>query len=252
MKAIVQGSFAGFPAQFEFASDSLDELLAGILALIERGVRPLGEMRAPLRDLRPGQVRALVTKIKRDGDVVRLWFRGCQYESTKIFELSDLAEVGIDYNALQDGAEVPARFFVIYELSDKLNKENNPYKDVLWLERAEGYSVRTDPVGNVIEIAGEVGPVEPVPVLASPVSPPAPTIPPSEPPSELDAHFPRPTPQKATATLPDAKARFYARLSELIHDKRVPMDAAKRDPLAAHITALDWDTALSCLEAQAH
>jgi len=248
----VQGVFAGFPAQFKLSSDSLDELLAGILALRDRGVQPTGETRAPLRPLQPGQTRALVTKIKRDGDVVRLWFRGCQYETTKIFELSDLAEVGIDYSVLQDGAEVPARFFVVYALSDKLNKEGNAYKDVIWLERAEGYAVRTDPLGNVIEIAGEVAQAEPAhaPAAARPAAPP------SEPPSPLDEYFPRPeSPAPAAPTrpiLPDAKPRFYARLSELLREKRVPPDAAKREPLAAHIAAGSWDEALGCLEAQAH
>jgi hypothetical protein len=50
----------------------------------------------------------------------------------------------------------------------------------------------------------------------------------------------------------DGKAKFYARLTELLQAKRVPVDVTKREPLAAHIAAGSWDEALGCLEAQVH
>jgi hypothetical protein len=78
--------------------------------------------------------RILITKIIRRGDQAELYARGHRYPDLRLFDLSDLAEVGMDYANLAEGAETPARFWAAYELSDKLNKSGNPYKDIVALE----------------------------------------------------------------------------------------------------------------------
>jgi hypothetical protein len=106
-----------------------------------------------LRPLGQGQHRALVTKMQVTPEGwVRLFFRGCQYESTKLFDVADLAEAGIaDFDQLPVGEMLPTRFFCVYGFSEKKNKEGNPYRDVLWVEPAEGYHVTTEGLGDVVE-----------------------------------------------------------------------------------------------------
>ena len=58
--------------------------------------------------------------------------KGHRYKDLTLFDLSDLALVGIDYDDLAEGVETPCRFWAHYTLSDKLNV--NPYKDVAGLE----------------------------------------------------------------------------------------------------------------------
>jgi hypothetical protein len=78
--------------------------------------------------------RMLITKLVRTGERADLYAHGHRYKDLTLFDLSDLADVGIDYNALETGVETPCRFWAIYEESDKLNKANNPYKDIVALE----------------------------------------------------------------------------------------------------------------------
>ena len=88
--------------------------------------------------------RMLITKLVRTEQTrAELYARGHQWPDLKLFDLSDLIEVGIDANALPVGQEVPCRFWAIYELSDKLNKAGNPYKDVIALERMDGPATTT-------------------------------------------------------------------------------------------------------------
>ena len=82
--------------------------------------------------------RMLITKLVRTEQArADLYARGHQWPDLKLFDLSDLLEVGIDPAGLQIGQEVPCRFWAIYELSDKLNKAGNPYKDIIALERMD-------------------------------------------------------------------------------------------------------------------
>ena len=78
--------------------------------------------------------RMLITKLVRQGDRADLYARGHRYKDLTLFDLSDLADVGIDYANLETGAEVPCRFWAYWEPSDKLNKAGNAYKDVVMLE----------------------------------------------------------------------------------------------------------------------
>ncbi|MBN2129046.1 MAG: hypothetical protein JW741_06090 [Sedimentisphaerales bacterium] len=57
-----------------------------------------------------------------------------EYPELQLFDLSQLLLVGIDPNTLQDGVEHWCRFYAWYVQSDKLNKNGNPYKDVVRLE----------------------------------------------------------------------------------------------------------------------
>jgi hypothetical protein len=79
--------------------------------------------------------RMLITKLVRtNGTRADLFGKGHQWPDIKLFDLSDLRTVGVDPATLELGQEVPCRFWAIYELSDKLNKAGNPYKDVIALE----------------------------------------------------------------------------------------------------------------------
>lgn len=78
--------------------------------------------------------KMLITKIVRKGSTVELYAKGHRYRDTILFDASELSTVGIDYQNLADGTEVPTRFWCTYELSSKLNADGNPYKDVVALE----------------------------------------------------------------------------------------------------------------------
>lgn len=82
--------------------------------------------------------RLLVTKLVRtDNTRADLYGKGHQYKDLTLFDLGELAAVGIDPAGLAIGQEVPCRFWAVYTLSDKLNKSGNPYRDVLALERID-------------------------------------------------------------------------------------------------------------------
>ena len=78
--------------------------------------------------------RMLITKLVRRGDRADLIAKGHRYKDLTLFDLSDLALVGIDYNDLAEGVETPCRFWAHSTVSDKLNGNGNPYRDVAGLE----------------------------------------------------------------------------------------------------------------------
>lgn len=78
--------------------------------------------------------RLLITKLVRKGDRAELYARGHQWKDLVLFDLSDLADVGIDYTGLPEGTEVPCRFWAYWQESEKLNRAGRPYKDVVSLE----------------------------------------------------------------------------------------------------------------------
>jgi hypothetical protein len=90
--------------------------------------RPLGE----------GQHRILITKLVRTNETTAdLYGQRHRYADLKLFDLSELAVVGIDFANLPTGQPVPCRFFAVYEESKKKQKSTGtPYLDVLWLEPA--------------------------------------------------------------------------------------------------------------------
>jgi hypothetical protein len=87
------------------------------------------------------QERLLITKIRRrpDGKGADLFSRGHRYPTTTLFELSDLALVGLDYDALPVGVETPCRFVAVVQPGkEKPNSETGAhYLDVLTLEPTE-------------------------------------------------------------------------------------------------------------------
>jgi hypothetical protein len=88
--------------------------------------------------------RMLITKLVRTEQTrAELYAKGHQWPDLKLFDLADLLEVGIAPSDLEIGQEVPCRFWAIYELSDKLNKAGNPYKDVIALEPMDGPATST-------------------------------------------------------------------------------------------------------------
>lgn len=86
-------------------------------------------------------LRLVITRIQRgeteDGKAVIEMFEDnprFKYPSLRLFDLSQLLLVGIDPNAMRKGDERIVRFHAYYTLSERLNKEGNPYKDVTHLE----------------------------------------------------------------------------------------------------------------------
>lgn len=98
--------------------------------------------------------RMLITKLIRTGDRADLYARGHQYKDLTLFDLSDLADVGLDFAALVEHEETPVRFWALYELSQKLNQAGNPYKDVIALEPIDkpATSTSTDSSALLVEL----------------------------------------------------------------------------------------------------
>lgn len=99
----------------------------------------------------------LICKVKRtDQTRAELYGKAHKYPDLKLFDLADLAAVGIDGAALTIGEEQPARFWAVYELSDKTNKAGNPYKDVLTLEPIAGPATTTSAAVGDPELLSEI------------------------------------------------------------------------------------------------
>jgi len=94
--------------------------------------------------------RMLITKLVRKGDRAELYAKGHQYKDLTLFTLSDLVDVGIDYEGLQEGVDTPCRFWAHYELSSKLNQHNNPYKDIVMLEPVDSPATTTSTDNSAI------------------------------------------------------------------------------------------------------
>jgi hypothetical protein len=88
------------------------------------------------RPLAEGQGRILITKLVRTSETqADLYGQRHRYPDLKLFDLSELAVVGIDFANLPTGQPVPCRFFAVYEESKRKQKSTGtPYRDVLWLE----------------------------------------------------------------------------------------------------------------------
>ena len=143
--------------------------------------------------------RMLITKLVRTEQArADLYAKGHQWPDLKLFDVSDLLDVGIDPNGLQIGQEVPCRFWAIYELSEKLNKAGNPYKDVIALEPMDGPATATSTDTSALlaelrairQLLETIAASQGLGVTAAPT----PSLPPGETgdmPSVLDGHFPR-------------------------------------------------------------
>ena len=183
MKLTVQTNIKGLPVAFEFEGEDLDALLTDFDALTVRlGVG--GGAGAGLRPLKPGQTRSLVSAIevtpleknaqgKLEGHV-KLYFRGHRYESAKLFDTADLLGVGIDPQEVPVGDLHPVRFFAVWHDSDKTNAKGNPYRDVDFIESAEGLTPVTDSNGTVTGLSKtrsrRAHPATPSPVPTTPRS----------------------------------------------------------------------------------
>lgn len=75
------------------------------------------------------------------------------YPVLRLFDLSALATVGLDPNAIPDGRTFH-RFYAYYRESEKLNAKGNPYRDVLHLEplAAPATAAATDPGALLAEL----------------------------------------------------------------------------------------------------
>jgi len=99
--------------------------------------QPSAPLIAP-QPLETGQRRLLITKIKKTSPTrADLYGRGHRYRDTTLFDLAELLAVGLDPGELQEGIETPCLFGAIVTESEKLNKNGNPYLDVVRLERTQ-------------------------------------------------------------------------------------------------------------------
>jgi hypothetical protein len=81
-----------------------------------------------------------------------------RFPSLTLFDLTMLADVGIDPNALKKGEEVRKRFWAHWQTSQKENQRGNLYKDVVTLSAFEGDSTPqpTTDLDPVIELIQDV------------------------------------------------------------------------------------------------
>ena len=101
--------------------------------------------------------RILIVKVKRTSQTqAELYGARHKYADLRLFDLAELAAVGLDPAGLVIGAEVPARFWAVYELSDKTNKAGNPYKDVIALEPIDTPATTTSAAVGDPAILGEL------------------------------------------------------------------------------------------------
>ena len=67
-----------------------------------------------------------------------------EYPVLRLFDLSALAAIGIDPNAIPEGRQF-RRFYAYYRESDKRNRAGNPYRDVVHLEPIDTPATAADP-----------------------------------------------------------------------------------------------------------
>lgn len=97
----------------------------------------------------------LITKLVRTEPTrADLYAKGHKYPDLKLFDLADLADVGIAFEELPIGQEIPVKFMAYYEESAKTNQAGNPYKDVVRLEAigAPASAASTDRSALVAEL----------------------------------------------------------------------------------------------------
>jgi hypothetical protein len=83
--------------------------------------------------------RMLITKLKRTSATqAELFAPRHRYADLRLFDLSELSTIGIDYEALPIGEERPARFYALWVESEKVSSTGRPYKDIVGLERIDG------------------------------------------------------------------------------------------------------------------
>lgn len=153
--------------------------------------------------------RMLIVKVVRTtATQADLYAKGHKWPDLRLFDLSELAEVGLDPAALPIGQETPARFWAVYELSEKLNASGNPYKDVIALEPMDrpATTTSTDNTALLAELRAIRALLE---VIAAAQGLHVPT---SEGLSELDRAFPRYGDGSTVSDNPAERAAFDAHL----------------------------------------
>lgn len=77
----------------------------------------------------------MINRVKRTSATTADLFAGRhRFKDLTLFDLAELAAVGIDPAALAIGEEAPARFYALWQYSAKLTSRGTPYKDVVALE----------------------------------------------------------------------------------------------------------------------
>lgn len=95
--------------------------------------------------------RMMITKLIRVTETrADLFTKGRKWPDLKLFDISDLLDVGIDPTILELHKEAPCRFWAHWELSEKLNSEGNPYKNVVALEAIDKPATSTSTDNSAI------------------------------------------------------------------------------------------------------
>lgn len=191
--------------------------------------------------------KMLITKLVRNGDRADLYGKGHRYRDMILFDLSDLADVGIDYASLQDGIETPCRFWALYELGEKVNGAGNPYKDIVGLEPAASAQDPTppphplDPAPILDALATLTGEVRAIKALLIRVAHPAPGE--DQPPDagNLAAAF-----FGGAVADADGRARFYDLVAVGLGDGTLHQDDV--DAVLTELNMLGWPGAVDCLQ----
>lgn len=142
--------------------------------------------------------RMLITRVKRtSATTADLFAARHRFKDLTLFDLAELAAVGIDPAGLAIGEEAPTRFYALWQHSAKLNSRGTPYKDIVALEPVGSPATvaSTDNSAIVVELRC-IGRMLAALLQAQGLEVPAVDVdeePPAgdEPPDELERAFPR-------------------------------------------------------------
>lgn len=99
--------------------------------------------------------RVLIVKAKRtDQTRAELYAPHHKYADLKV-DVGELAGV-LGPEELQIGIEVPCRFWAVYQLSERLNKNGNPYKDLIAVERVDAPATATSAAVGDAQVLAEL------------------------------------------------------------------------------------------------
>lgn len=195
--------------------------------------------------------RFLITRIQpaktqAGGDVIHLFSQRLQYPVLYLFELTDLADVGIDHTSLATDKPTACKFWAYYKLG-KDNTEKNPYKDLLYLKPLVSLTPpTTNPTPILAAIAILTNELRTIRALLQRLTSPAP-----------DNQTPATTPDDTlagelfgsqTASTEQDRDQFYALVAQGLSKEIVNQDDV--DGILAQLNALGWKTTTDCLDAE--
>ncbi len=195
--------------------------------------------------------KMLITKLVRTGDRADLYGRGHRYKDMTLFALSDLADVGVDYAALEDGKETPCRFWALYTLSEKRNSKGNPYKDIVALEPAQGQTPAApasnqDPAPILEALHTITGELRAIKAILARLTHPAPAT--QDPPPDAGPLATAFFGGAVAADDGDDRERFYDLVAVALADGTLHQDDV--NGILVELNAFGWPGAADCAQAE--